>query len=424
MKFKYSIGQNIKDKKRNLVILEKEIRQKKYKNGRVVNEKWYKCLCKKCGWGQCWIEENHLKDKGCACCSNKICIRGINDIATIRPDLLPYFTNIEEAYNHTTGSGEKTLFKCPNCGLEKELSFNYLCKYGFSCNNCLQVISYPNKFMREFCRQLLQEKQIKNYECEKRIKNKVYDIIITMLNDETLIIENHGEQHGKWCKKGELILIKNGNSFYKTLKSKDYDIKNDIYKCRMAYEEGIDNYIQLNCSRSELLFMKKSILSSQLNYIFDLTKIDWLKCEEYCNGNITKEICDLYNKLKSELNREISPNELIKEYGLFYKTTFVYNTLIRGNLLGWCKYTGSCQRVGNIVSVEFETGKIKEWGSSISDIARSFGLNGDSHISSCCKHKRKYTLNNFWYYIDEWDAFTKEDKEVIINKAKNIKRRN
>lgn len=103
----------------------------------------------------------------------------------------------------------------------------------------------------------------------------------------------------------------------------------DTTKDKLAKENGYD-VIRINCEKSELEFIKRNILDSKLSELFDLSKSDWLKAEEFALSNRVKEACDLWN----------SGVESTKEIGDIMKlsrvTTCKY--LKRGQLLNWCNY--------------------------------------------------------------------------------------
>ena len=93
---------------------------------------------------------NLLVGQGCPLCANKVVKQGINDIATLRPDLVNYFDNIKDAQSSSLKSSKKHNLHCIYCGYQKVLSNNDLVNNGFSCPICGDKISYPNKFSRAF----------------------------------------------------------------------------------------------------------------------------------------------------------------------------------------------------------------------------------------------------------------------------------
>ena len=86
--FKYDIGEKILGNNRNLTILNREMvkeyqEDKRSKNGGYwCNIKFYTIKCNKCGYIYKKEESSLDGDRKCPCCSNLICVTGINDIAT------------------------------------------------------------------------------------------------------------------------------------------------------------------------------------------------------------------------------------------------------------------------------------------------------------------------------------------------------
>ena len=301
------------------------------------NKKAYKIKCHKCGFDsnmeyylnskkkQDYLKSEYGNIFNCPCCGTggKIVVKGINDIATVRPDLVKYFVNIEDAYTHSIGSQDKVLVKCPICKNEQYITPHNLGRQGFSCSKCSDKISFPNKFLNSFCQQLKELKLIKEFKTEKEFKwsnNRKYDFYITLNNSKTLIIEAHGEQH---CT----------NSFKNSKRTLQEEQRNDAEKCWLAYKNGIDNYIQLDCRKSDLNFIKNNILNNKLlNTLFNFKEINWDKCREFAEKNILKEVCDYWNK-KGDF---ITTGKVSKNFGLS-KTTIIKYLKI-GNEIGLCNY--------------------------------------------------------------------------------------
>ena len=51
-------------------------------------------------------------------------------------------------------------------------------------------------------------------------------------------------------------------------------LKIDLYKQNLALINGIENYIIIDCSKSDLDYIKPNILKSKLNEMFDLNNIN------------------------------------------------------------------------------------------------------------------------------------------------------
>ncbi len=193
-----------------------------------------------------------------------------------------------------------------------------LYKHGFICHKCGDGISYPEKFMFSVLEQL-EVDFITQYSKpnEKWCNNYRYDFYFEH-NNEKYILETHGLQHYKKCTWKTLTQVK----------------ENDKLKKELALQNGIkeENYIIIDCRKSELEWIKKNVLNSKLNEIFDLNKIDWLKCEEFGRKNIIKVVCEYWCNRK---NNETA-SDLSKIFKLNRNTIAKY--LKQGCDIGWCIY--------------------------------------------------------------------------------------
>lgn len=319
--FKVEIGLTFKDDKRDLIIIDREYRR----NKREQNCKWYKYHCNKCG-AELWMIENSLitQKYGCSCCDGKSVVKGINDIATTNPEMIKYFVNIENIYTHTYCSNQKVLMKCPECGYKKLRGINTLLCRGFSCPQCSDGISYPEKVMISVLNHLsinytTQYSKINAEWCN----SYKYDFNF-QLNGQSYIIETHGMQH-----------YANNSIERRTSKEEQ---QNDKLKKELAISNGIkeENYIMIDCRYSQLEFIKSNILKSKLNEIFDLDKIDWIKIGKDSEKTFVKEICE-YWKLHNEINNKyLTTTDLGKIFKLDRHTVNEY--LKRGTKLKWCDY--------------------------------------------------------------------------------------
>jgi hypothetical protein len=279
--------------------------------------KGYKYVCLIDGYnGE--ISEAHLnKGVGCSVCGNKKCLDGFNSIYDTRKDLLRFIQNEDDAHKYTMSSGKKILCKCPDCGQEKMVVINNLSSHGFSCNFCSDHISYPNKFIYS----LLSQLNI-NFIPEQSFpwsKNKKYDIYIPDIN---CIIENHGAQH--YIESGF------GKLGGRTL---DEEIQNDKLKKIRAYDFGIKNYVIIDCSESNMKYIKNSIMNkSKLPQLlnFSDSDVNWDLCNEYASKAIIKEVCNFWNNNHKNITKT-------KEHFKMDPHTII-DYLIKGNILGYCDY--------------------------------------------------------------------------------------
>lgn len=259
-----------------------------------------------------------LRGVGCPICSNRRIIRGINDIATTHPYLIKYFKNVCDAYTHASQSNKKVYVVCPDCGKEKYISVQTLSTYGIGCD-CRDGNSYPNKFICGFLNQLniVYKTEVK-FEWSQ---NKRYDMYIPSLST---IIENHGLQHYE-------------DSFNISSISLKQQQDNDELKRKIALENGIKNYISLDCRKSELEYIKKSILgNSLLVELIGEQVIDWRGCGEFASSNLCKTVCQLWND-------GVSRKEISKNMQLCNDTVLKY--LKQGNSNGWCVFVARPHKI-------------------------------------------------------------------------------
>ena len=88
-----------------------------------------------------------------------------NSISITHPHKLNYLVNKEDGLKYSIGSRKKILLRRPECGCEKEKNiYDWLTK-GLGCQ-CSDGMSYPNKFMFGFLKQIMHLKKIKDFETE------------------------------------------------------------------------------------------------------------------------------------------------------------------------------------------------------------------------------------------------------------------
>lgn len=340
------------------------------------------------------------------CSGNKITKE--NCIATTDPWMIDLGMSREDAETHTRGSGDKVTVTCPHCGKTKRIIIKqiYVTK-SISCS-CGDGISYPEKFVIELLNQI-NIKYTKEY-TPKWSNGKRYDFY---LKDYNIILETHGEQHYKQTAR------KGG----RTLQEEQ---ENDEYKKELALSNGIDNYIILDCRISSLEQIKNSILSSELNNLFNLSKIDWSKCEEFALKNRIKEVCD-YWYLHNEVNGEnLTTSDIANVFNLNKNTICRY--LKKGQKIGLCiTYNPKEEQSKGAIKSGKSTGKpveIFKDGKSLGvfeschELERQseklFGVKlGHSVISKVCHGKQKTHKGYTFKYI------SKEEYEERIKQIKN-----
>ena len=345
LEFIFNIDEQIKDEYKNIIILERERRIDI--SGR--NVKWYKYRCNNCKTEN-WIKEEDLLNK------KNICYNCTTIWVKYREICEKYSITKEVAIGTTFGSQKEIEVTCPYCGRQKTVKFFYILQYNsIGCSCGTKGHSYPEKFIDEILKQL----QIEYKPKYRPIwgKNKEYDFYLQKYN---IIIEAHGGQHY------------NGGFEYlggKTLKEEQ---ENDKYKEELAVKNGINQYIVIDCRKSEPEWIKNNIMNSKLNELFDLSKIDWLKAHEFAiNSNIVKDVCDYWNN-KEEWE---TTTTLAEVFGLSRRTILEY--LKKGTKLGWCEYNP--QKEKSLVSSR--AGKIV--GRSGTKRVAMYDLNGNFIMEEC-----------------------------------------
>ena len=377
--FHFDIGDNIKDEKRDLTILDKKYKKDKKGNKR----KWYKVKCNICGWDEGWREEKHIEDNTlCPCCTGRIVVKGINDIATTNPELIKYFKNIDDAHNHTRGENILIDVICTDCGRIRKIKISQLSKQGMSCI-CGDGFSYPEKIFANILDQLnlkyIFQLSKKNFNwCE----NYRYDFYIP---EYDIIIETHGSQHYNYSK--------GWNS------GKSQEII-DKKKKTLALKNNITDYIELDCRKSDKEYIKDSILNSELINYFDFNKINWDKADEYATNNLIKEVCEYYELYKNDILME----DIAKKFNITIHTLKKY--IKKGEKLGWCKYIKrynsiSYKRKFKKVKV-IEDNKIFNNVNECINYYKKIGINFTlNSIRKNCRGETKTYKGFHFEYIDE-----------------------
>lgn len=321
--FKVEIGTRYKDNKRDMVIMDREYR---LKANNKYSDKWYKYKCNKCGWTEGWVVEvGLLKGYGCSCCCSnpRDIVQGINDVPTTAPWMVKFFQGgHDEARLYTCQSTKSMIPICPDCGRIKDKSIRINQVYNnksIGCN-CGDGKSYPEKFMFLTLEQLKLNFKSQLARTDFRwCKGYKYDFYFKY-NDNEYIIEINGRQHYE----------DNGGSFEKTLEEQK-DI--DRLKKELALKNGIkeDNYIVIDCRKSGFNFIKEKIIKSKLSKLFNLSNINWFKCEEFALSNLVKEACEIKKN-----NPVLSTLDIANTMKIARNTITKYLNL--GCELGWCDY--------------------------------------------------------------------------------------
>lgn len=357
---------------------------------------WFKCL----DYPKHKSEQKNL----CSFTSGSLTTLGCNQCNTIsitHPYMINYLVNKDDIFKYSKGSDKKVPMKCPDCGYEFDKSIYHIIHYGFSCKRCSDGISYPQKFLFNVLEQLnLNFKTELTKTIFKWCNKYRYDFYINNFN---CIIETHGLQH-----------YKEMTGHWKSNSLKDIQ-KNDKQKEILAKENGIVNYIVIDCRKSELEWIKNSIMNSKLPQLLNFTKddIDWLKCHEFGCSNRIKDVCNLWNGgLKS------IPNIAIK---LKLSKGSILKYLKLGVSLNWCDYDGKEESCRKIVCIT--TGEIFD---SITSARNKYNVHiriyplDMNNIRSSGKHPITGE-KLIWMYYEDYIIKTEKEIEYILKMSKDKK---
>ena len=383
------------------------------KNCNAINPKYINHGSNKLYWFKCLEHINHKSEqKNINSFTNgkqyNIDCNQCKSIGNTHPHLINFLVNKDDAWKYSFGSNKKVLMKCPNCGFEKKRAIYKLIDNGIGCDKCSDGVSYPEKFVFNLFEQLLND----NFQTQlskkdfKWCNNYKYDFYIDEIE---CIIETHGMQHyedknGHW---DSLEIVKT----------------NDRNKEELAKENMINNYIILDCRKSDLNWIKNSIMNSKLPKLlkFKEKDIDWLKCHEYACSSLVKIACDLWNSGIKNLSYIAKLMKL--------SSASIRNHLKQGVKLNWCDYDS---RIA-LTNKDYQCKKIiclttNEIFNSILEASKKYKIRKES-ISGCCRNDTNKSAGRHpetnekmvWMHYDNYIIKTQEEIDNILNNAKEKK---
>lgn len=339
----YEVGDKITTNGVDLEIL--DIKRVYYKDNK--SHYSYKYKCNKCGFDsgehyvhgelkqEYWVDRiSFAKNPHCICCEStcgsSVVVPNINSIVVTDTWMIPFFKDKEmEAKKYKKSRLDKIFPMCPCCGKQSQIAYSLNHIYtnkGFSCKYCGDGIPYPEKVIHALFDSIETDCFISQFNKTKAkwCGEYRYDFYFEYEN-EKYIIETHGKQHyeettGTWI----------GSLFERKERDKE--------KYELAINNGINenNYIIIDCRKSDFEYIKSQILQSKLSKIFNLKEIDWSKVEKLCLTNTLKRICDLFNDglLPKEIANKVNMNDrTVKRY------------LVKGTELGMCEYDSNYHHV-------------------------------------------------------------------------------
>jgi hypothetical protein len=271
-----------------------------------------------------------LQNNGCPVCGKHV-IGGAplytNTIwASKYKDFFSNFMTDEQMKNIMPHSGKKISLSCPYCGTIKDISPANLVNCGFGCM-CGDGQSFPNKFVYNVLVQL--GINVKTEYSPKWASPLRYD---DYLIDYNIIIENHGIQHY-----AESPL---------TVRTLHEEQEHDMLKYNLAQQNGVCDYIVIDCRRTTLNWIKNSIMQSKLPRIlcFSESDIDWVQALQYATHSLIKTSAEMFNEGSNikDIAAELQKTEAtIREW------------LKRAHQIGWCTYQPKVSQ--SIYCIEMDT---------------------------------------------------------------------
>nr|DAX13674.1 MAG TPA: restriction enzyme [Bacteriophage sp.] len=324
----------------------------------------------------------------CYCVTNSMnkVIIGVNDINTVRPDLINFLNDSRDAYKYTMHSKEKLEWNCPEChNTFKEAPCN-IASNKLSCPFCSDGISYPNKFIYNSLHQIeddlnFLEREYKpdwcSYDFNGIKKRGIYDIYFG-LNNKGYVIEMDGG-------------IGHGNKAHTHSEYSSDELETiDNIKDNLAKEHNIQ-VIRIDCNYkrdNKYLFILNNILQSELHNIIDLSKIDFELSNKISTSSIIVRTGELWNK-------GLTAGEIRNQLKIGEGTVTSY--LKTAAKIGICDYTtkksNARSRYKKVYSITFD--KIYD---SMSLAAKECKTNRSS-IKRCCEGKYESSKNKDGIYL-------------------------
>jgi hypothetical protein len=341
--------------------------------------------------------------------------------------MIPYIGE-EIAKIHTCNSSDKVEVTCPECGKIKDTTVpinSIYTNHSIGCT-CSDGIKYPNKFAYELLSQLNSIYNFDYIEYEYNpdwIKPKRYDNYFKFNNNE-YILEMDGGFHT------------NDNKMNGQTKEESKAI--DDYKDKLALKHNI-KIIRIDCDYDKIEnrfdYIKQNIINNKtLNELFDLSKIDCNRCNEYACSNLIKKVSEL---------KKNNPQLTAKDIGILmggFNVSSISNWLKCGDECGWCTYDienekklGNKKAIKNIIKnstkplICIETKDIYISASELDRKSESIFKTKlrQSLIQSVCIGKRKHHKGYTFKYIlnltsEEYIKYDIENKLKELESLYNI----
>lgn len=404
MKRKYNIGDIVGDRKIINIFKNK-------------GQKFYTLHCDKCKTDTD-VPKFRIENK-CGVCLGTRCIPYVNDLYTLRPDLLQYLKDVNDSIGVGIGSSKTIDTVCPICRTENAMRIYSLTNDGFMCKKC----SVGKGSFGERLFSFILNKNNIDFEREKIFdwaKDFKYDFYISDLN---CIIEIHGLQHYEECgmcknntleERKEIDSIKlnlaNKNKILKyiIIDSKESTFEYFIKSC--SNNKDVMHYLKLNLDLDYSEFFEQDNGSVYFNII-----------ELYINGFSKKYIAKMYNTSSQKVSSmlltpyavsKIEEKEKIENMPIEQFREKMQTKRMLNNLREKSKNKIICLETFKIYSLYKDA--------SLDTKCSKVG------ISECCNGVNHFTRNKngeifHWMFLEEYNSSSKDKIENILKFKPNYK---
>lgn len=297
----------------------------------------------------------------------------------------------EDAKRYTRGSKNSIDVICPHCGKNKKISPNVIYSNKSTGCTCGDGYSYLSKYILNVLAQLKVkfETEVK-YDWNKYINPK--NNKPSQASIDFVIYHNNRE-----------IPLEADGGFHRSDNKMNGMTKEQVQNIDKQRDENCLKYLNEETIRiSDEGDIKENILTSKLNKLFDLSQIDWLKCEEFALKNIVKEVCEYWNQKEDwETTRDLA-----KVFN--YSQNTIISHLKRGVKLGWCYYDAKAEINKKFNSMKravvvYKNGEFKGIFDSLLELEKEseklFGVKfNHSSVSAVCLGKKKLYKGFYFEY--------------------------
>lgn len=292
------------------------------------------------------------------CARNFEIVIGKNDLWTTHPHCAKLLKNLNDGFKYSHGSRSKVDWICPECGIVINKKISAAIQNGLCCRFCSRYNSFPNRFMGAILDSLgVYYIAEKTFDWSNR---KKYDFYVP---DKNLIIEMFGLQHYEQC-------YFRKNEKQRTLQEEQ---ENDSWKESIAKKHGVKNYFIIDSRKSEIEWIKQSLIESDLSKIIDFTNIDWDDCYHKSFSSRMMQAVYMWNN-------GVQISEISQKLKVVPWTIRSY--LYKASSIGLCNYEKQVRLSSAKQVISLQT---LEVFSSAKEAGLNYGLSDGTNITRCCR---------------------------------------